>query len=197
MMKINILDRKFKNFVFSLFVLFGSAGCAYLGYLKDPFVDIPNFYQVDKALYRGGQPNKEGMRRLKDTGIKTIINLRNPDEELMAEKELAAALGIDFVNIPLSIYRIPSDEQVLEFLSIVTDEEKQPIFVHCESGRDRTGAMVAVYRVVVSGWTIKQAYKEAKRKGFWPYRGNACLKKFIHQLKDKDIFFESVGRHLP
>ena len=180
-----------------LCILIGNVGCAYLGYLRDPFVDIPNFQQVDGSLYRGGQPNEEGLRRLKEIEIKTIINLRGEGKEMTGEKELASKLGIDFVNIPLSVYQAPTDEQALRFLSIVTNKEKQPVFVHCDSGRDRTGAFVAMYRVVVSGWTIKQAYKEARRLGFWPYHGDAELKKFIHQLKDRKVYFESISHNAP
>ena len=176
-----------------IFFLFNTCGCAYLGYLKEPCADIPNFYQVDNFLYRGGQPNEEGLIRLKPLGIKTIVSLKGENKELVVEREIASRLGIDFVNIPLSIYRRPTDEEVLKFLDIVIDKNKQPIFVHCESGRDRTGAFIAMYRVVVCGWTIRQAYKEAKQLGFWPYRGEAELHKFVHQLKDKKEYFKRVA----
>lgn len=168
------------------------SGCAYLGYLRDPFVDIPNFYQVDERLYRGGQPKPEGFQNLKSLGIKTVISLRGEDEKTYNEKETLKALGISFFNLPMSVYTRPKDEQVISFLETVLNKNNQPVFVHCESGRDRTGAIVAMYRVVVSGLTIKQAYKEAKNMGFWPYRGEAELKNFIHQLKDKKIFFEKT-----
>jgi protein tyrosine/serine phosphatase len=185
-------------FLIVILVMYLSLGCAYLGYIRDPFKDIPNFHQVDKVLYRGGQPNENGLIELKKIGIKTIVCLRDENkDEVKAEIELASKLGVEFVSIPLSVYRMPTDEQVLRFLDIVTDESKQPVFIHCYSGRDRTGAMVAMYRVVVQGWTIKQAYKEAKNLGLWPYHGEGQLHKFIHQLKDKKIYFQKVGRKAP
>ena len=177
--------------------LIGSTGCAYLSYVKDPFVDIPNFHQVDESLYRGGRPNEDGLRKLKDIGIQTVISLCGEDEDLDIEKKSISKLGIDFANIPLSVYKEPTEQQVLKFLNIVIDKHRQPVFVHCDSGRDRTGAMIAMYRVVVCGWSIKQAYNEAKSLGFWPYRGDAELKRFIHQLKDKKIYFEAVGSQIP
>lgn len=170
-----------------LYLLF-ICGCAYLGYLRDPFVDIPNFHQVDEGLYRGGRPNQAGWDKLKSMGIKSVISLRGEDEEGAEEKETAQSLGMNFYHLPMSIYERPADERVLKFLEIVLNKDNQPVFVYCTSGRDRTGAMVAMYRVVVSGMTIKQAYKEAKELGFWPYRGDVPeLKNFIHQLKDKKI----------
>ncbi|MCK4423384.1 MAG: tyrosine-protein phosphatase [Candidatus Omnitrophica bacterium] len=192
------MKNRFKIIFSLLFLaLFFNINCAHLSYIKDPFVDIPNFSKVDDTLYRGGQPTQEGMRILKKTGIKTIIALRNPGKDLNREKEQAHSLGIEVINIPLSVYKIPEDQQVLEFLKTVTDTSKQPVYLHCTSGRDRTGAIVAVYRVIVSHWTIKQAYKEAKQKGFWPYHGDAVLKKFIHQLKDKGSYYEFMGRPVP
>jgi protein tyrosine/serine phosphatase len=167
-------------------------GCAYLGYLSDPFSDIPSFYQVDDVLWRGGQPNQEGFKKLKSLEIKTVISLRGQNNELIWEKRLVEALGMNFYNLPMSIYTQPSQEMVLKFLEIVLNKENQPVFLHCESGRDRTGAMIALYRVTVYSWTPKQAYQEAKRFGFWPYHGKAELKKFILQLKDKKIYFEKV-----
>jgi len=163
-----------------------------MGYLRDPFTEIPNFYRVDERLYRGGQPKPEGYKKLQALGIKTVISLRGENENTGNEKETLTTLGINFYNLPMSVYSRPKDEQVLLFLETVLNKNNQPVFLHCESGRDRTGAIVAMYKVVVSGSTIKQAYKEAKNMGFWPYRGEAELKNFIHQLKDKQIYFEKA-----
>ncbi|MFH1578125.1 MAG: tyrosine-protein phosphatase [Candidatus Omnitrophota bacterium] len=168
-------------------------GCAYFGYLKDPFVDIPNFYRIDEVIYRGGQPNEKGIEKLHSLGIKTVVSLKGGNEKPLREKQQLESLGIKFYNLPMSVYQRPTDEQVLTFLEILLTRDNQPVFVHCESGRDRTGAMIAIYRVLVSGKTIKQAYKEAKGLGFWPYHGDAELKNFIHQLKDKKIYFEKVA----
>ena len=98
-------------FVLLFLGIFLNINCAHLSYIKDPFVDIPNFSKVDDTLYRGGQPTEEGMEILKKTGIKTIINLRNPGEDLDREKKQAEIMGIEVIDIPLSVYKIPEDEQ--------------------------------------------------------------------------------------
>ncbi|MCX7927932.1 MAG: tyrosine-protein phosphatase [Candidatus Omnitrophica bacterium] len=168
-------------------------GCAYLGYLKDPFENIPNFYKVSENLYRGGQPKEAGFRFLKQLGIKTVVSLRGKNYHVELERKIIENMGMNFFSIPLSVYQQPEEKQVLEFLEILLKREYQPVFVHCDSGRDRTGAMIAMYRVVVDGWTIKQAYREARKFGFFPYRSReAPLKMFIHQLKDKKIYFEKA-----
>jgi protein tyrosine/serine phosphatase len=172
------------------------SGCAYLGYLKDPFTDIPAFSSVNERLYRGGYPKPAGYARLRAMGIKTIINLSNDTGKRYAyEQKIAQEYGINLIRIPLSVYEWPEDEKVLTFLKAVLAPENQPVFVHCTSGRDRTGAMIAVYRVVVEGVTIKNAYKEAANHGFWPYKGEVVLKKYIHQLKDRKVFFEFVENY--
>lgn len=173
--------------------LFFLCGCAYLSYIKDPFSDIPNFYKVDSVLYRGGKPHPKGWQNLKTLKIKTIISLQNANKKSLKEKEFANNAGISFYGLPMSVYKQPTDEQVLRFLEIILKKSNQPVFVYCNSGRDRTGAMIALYRVVVCGWTIKNSYKEARRLGFWPYRGEeGVLKKFIHQLKDKRLYFKKA-----
>ena len=164
-------------------------GCGYISYVRDPFVDIPQFYQVDSRLYRGGKPTEEGIRLLKETGITTVISLQGPSKERNREEVLVESSGMNFISIPMSVYRRPSDEAVMKFMETVLNPENQPVFVHCAGGRDRTGTLVAVYRVLVYGWGPKQAYEEAKKYGFWPYKGEEVLKNFIHQLKDKRAYF--------
>jgi protein tyrosine/serine phosphatase len=178
-----------KKIAVLLFICVSIEGCGYLSYVKDPFVDIPQFIQVDERLYRGGKPNRAGLQTLQAEGVQTVISLQGKSPENDAEKQRVENLGMNFVSLPMSVYQRPSDEDIFLFLETVLDPKNQPVFVHCHSGRDRTGVIVAVYRVLVDGWGPKQAYKEAKKYGFWPYKGDAVLKNFIHQLRDKEIYF--------
>lgn len=164
-------------------------GCGYISYVRDPFVDIPQFVKVDERLYRGGRPNRAGFHTLRDEGVKTVISLQGHSPARDEEERFVETLGMDFVTIPMSVYEAPADEDILLFIETVLDPQKQPVFVHCHSGRDRTGVLVAVYRVLVYGWGPKEAYEEAKKYGFWPYKGDAVLKNFIHQLRDKEQYF--------
>lgn len=171
-----------------LALLITGSGCAYLGYLKDPFVDIANFRKVKSKIYSGGLPKKPGLQLLTDLKIKTIVSFREEIPE--HESSFIKDKNINFVKIPISIYKRPSDHQILHFLETMMDENNLPIYLHCNDGRDRTGAMIAIYRTVVDGLGPKKAYKEALKYGFWPYRGDDILKNYIHQLKDKPHFFE-------
>ncbi|MCU0650866.1 MAG: dual specificity protein phosphatase family protein, partial [Candidatus Omnitrophica bacterium] len=167
--------------------------CAYLSYMKDPFRDIPAFAKVTPDLYRGGPAKPEGYEILKKMGIKSILNLCQNEKLVSKDVSWAMDNGVIVHHMPIDLYSKPSDEQAISFLKIVLDKSNQPVFVHCEDGRDRTGTMVALYRVVVDNWTIKDAYHEARVIGYWPYHGDeAPLKMFVHQLKDKELYFRTA-----
>ena len=70
-----------------------------------------------------------------------------------------------WVALPMHMVFKPSEEQIQAFLETVTDPALQPVFVHCRQGEDRTGVMVAIYRVAEQGWEPAQAYREAIRLG--------------------------------
>ncbi|MCM8823192.1 MAG: tyrosine-protein phosphatase [Candidatus Omnitrophica bacterium] len=184
-----------KKGLFILFILLIS-GCAYLTYIHDPFVDIPNFYKVNDYIYRGGYPKHKGYIYLKSLGIKTIVNFSGQNKRFFYEQKITHDYGFNFVHIPLSIYSEPEDEKVIKFFETILNPKLQPVFVHCTNGRDRTGVMIAVYRVVVEGRGVKESYKEALRYGFWPYRGEVVLKKYILQLKDRKALFNFVNNYL-
>lgn len=46
-----------------------------------------------------------------------------------------------------------------------TDPVSGPVYVHCDGGRHRTGAMIAVYRMAIEGWDIQRAYREMRQYG--------------------------------
>jgi protein tyrosine/serine phosphatase len=98
-------------------------------------------------------------------GIKTIVDLRQEDDLANAEGAEAARLGLRFVRIPMSGTFAPSKPQVDAFKDVVNDYENYPIFVHCRRGADRTGALMAVYRMDYDGWGVKKAMKEMYEDG--------------------------------
>lgn len=126
---------------------------------------LPNFHQVNKNLYRGAQPGNGGIRKLKELGVKTIINLRGADEGTQAEEEEARAAHLNYFNVPMDGLGRPSDEKVEKILSLINDAKNWPVFVHCNHGKDRTGTIIACYRISHDGWKLDEAMKEAKSYG--------------------------------
>jgi tyrosine-protein phosphatase SIW14 len=129
------------------------------------YKELPNFHRVSERLYRGAQPAAGGMRKLAELGIKTVINLRGEDDSTRAEQREAEAAGLRYYSISMPGLSRPSDEQVARALALITAAENGPIFVHCKRGADRTGTIVAVYRITHEGWTGQRAVDEARRYG--------------------------------
>ena len=145
---------------------------------------IDNFCKVEESFYRGAYPTEQGLQYLKQIGIKTIVDFRSPGRAVSQEKRLAEGLGIKYINIPFGFFRMPpEDSQIRKFIDIVKDPANRPIFVHCQHGRDRTGMMVATYRIVVQDWPKEKAYQEAKGYGFNPVYFH--MKRFIFSRAEK------------
>ena len=129
-----------------------------------PSEGIVNFGKVNNGLYRGAQPDAAGIRNLKKLGIKTIINLRQTSDVWKAEAVEAAANGITYTNLPMKGYGRPTPEQVAQVL-VVIERLPSPVFIHCAHGCDRTGTIVACYRIKHDHWSGDLALAEAKRYG--------------------------------
>lgn len=127
--------------------------------------NLPNFHQVNENLYRGAQPQRGGLKKLSELGIKTVINLRGASQETRNEQAEAEASGMRYFNIPMPSLGRPTDEQIERALAIIDARENWPVFVHCKRGADRTGVVMAVYRISREQWTEEQAIAEAKRFG--------------------------------
>ena len=147
--------------------------------------DLPNFHQINENLYRGGQPTAEGIKQLATLGIKTIINFRDMRETVRREKELAEANGLRFINLHLSNWFASNDEEIHAIIEIIRNPELQPVFIHCKRGADRTGTIVAVYRMMFDGWTDSQANREAKTHGigWWQVWMKDYIKAYYKRMK--------------
>ncbi len=147
------------------------------------YAELPNFHQVNPQLYRGAQPKAGGLQKLKAIGIKTIVNLRGTDDQTQAEGETARTLGLRYFSIPLPGFSAPDDQEVQRALDIINAVDNQPVFVHCQHGEDRTGTIIACYRIAHDGWTAAQAKKEAESYGMsWTQVGmKGYIDKFYRQ----------------
>jgi uncharacterized protein (TIGR01244 family) len=128
-------------------------------------IRIDNFGRVDERYYRGAQPEGRDYADLAALGVKTVINLTSDDAE-PNEQSLTEQAGMRYVHIPMTMHRPPTGGQLAQFLAVVKDSAKQPVFVHCVGGRHRTGVMTAAYRMATDGWTPDQAFKEMKQYKF-------------------------------
>lgn len=143
-------------------------------------IRIENFGQIDPTYYRGAQPEARDYPALATLGIKTVIDLTADGRA--DEKALVERARMKFYRIPLTTADRPSDAAVQQFLKLVNDPANQPVFVHCQGGRHRTGTMTAVFRITKDGWTADRAYSEMKQYGFETLIGHPVLKKFVYDF---------------
>ena len=122
------------------------------------------FDNVSDQIFRGGKPSPTDLQILSDVyDIKRIISL---DGKIGSEiAPLVKALGMEHIIIPIAG---SESEPLINFLkdSIATLLEKQPVYIHCRHGKDRTGMAIAIYRIQSEGWSPDKALKEAKMFDF-------------------------------
>ena len=129
-------------------------------------IEIPNFDEVAPHILRGACPDKEDIPQLKKMGVQTILDLRM--HHSFGEERLAKLHGIRWVHVPLG-YWAPSDKKIRQAMDVLRDPSQGKVFVHCDQGADRTGTIVALYRVLVEGWTFQHAYSEMRAHHFKPW----------------------------
>jgi protein tyrosine phosphatase (PTP) superfamily phosphohydrolase (DUF442 family) len=146
---------------------------------------VPNAGKVTEVLYRGAQPREMGLSQLKVLGISTVVDLRSEDREKIAwERKHVESLGMRFVHIPVDGWDPPTDEQVVQFLSLMQNNPSQKIFVHCHFGDDRTSVFIAAYRMVSEKWAAEKAIKEMYFFGFnglW----HPSMKNYVHDFPSR------------
>ena len=138
---------------------------------------IPNFCVVTpNVMWRGAKPAQDGAAWLVQHRVRTIVNLEllHDDRRVFGQVKLADAGRYEAGYFRISDWEpnavlAPAllDDHVAHFLAVVGDQPK-PVYVHCRSGQNRTGVMVAAYRVIVEGASTDAAIEEMRRyQGIW------------------------------
>ena len=121
---------------------------------------INNFYKVTDEIYRSAQPSEEAAAALKAMGIKSIMNLRHYHKD----SEVFTKNGIILYSYKMDAGSA-SVKDLIEVLKIIQAAPK-PMLVHCHYGSDRTGFIIAGYRIVMMGWPVEKAIEEMRKGGF-------------------------------
>ena len=140
-------------------------------------IHIDNFGKINDNYYRGAQPNSGDYGDLSALGVRTVIDLTRDGRS--DEEGLVTHTGMKFFRIPMTTSDRPEETAVAQFLKLVDDPANQPVYVHCQGGRHRTGVMTAVYRMTEDGWTADRAYAEMKQFNFEGFPGHPTLKQFV------------------
>ena len=136
---------------------------AHAGGQKLTIAGVKNFGEVTPMLYRGGQPSREGYEALSKMGVNIVVDVRLSGKD--KERKEVEKAGMQYVAVPWHCL-FPKDEVFARFLALLRDNPGKKVFVHCRYGDDRTGMMIAAYRMSVEGWTADEALKEMDEFGF-------------------------------
>lgn len=146
---------------------------------------LPNLHRVSGKLYRSAQPTAEGMREAERLGIRTVVSLRS------GQRDALLAVGTDLVlrHVPMRAWNphLPGAVAALSAIAV----SPGPVLVHCWHGADRTGMVVALYRMVEQGWTREAAIREMLEGG---YGYHSIWKDIITFLETVDV--EALRRTL-
>lgn len=121
---------------------------------------LGNCFRVSAELYRCEQPGKEDIADLKAIGIGSILNLRRWNTDAKAFEQ---------AGFKLFLQRMEADDLTVDDLVAALRQFRtapKPVMVHCWHGSDRTGAVVAAYRIVFQDWTPAAALDELRHGGF-------------------------------
>lgn len=120
-----------------------------------------NFFKLDEGAYRANQPSPADLKRYKDMGIRTIVNLRgvSTHSHYQLEAEACDNLGLNLISVPFTASNAPPKESVIE-LETVFRTIDGPFLMHCKSGADRAGLGSALYMLMVKGLSVAEASKQ-------------------------------------
>ncbi len=101
-----------------------------------------------------------------------VIDLRESGQATLREQQQVQQLGMKYVNVPFRPWSAPTPAQMRTVLFLLMNRGNNSIFVHCRRGKDRTGTVIACYRIQHDGWKNVRALEEAREFGMsWTERG--------------------------
>ncbi len=120
-----------------------------------------NFDEVAPGVYRSNQPDPARLAKMRDLGIRTVVNLRGTPRQshYLFEEESCAKLGMTLVNLQLHARRAAPRAELLNLIETFRTAEK-PMLIHCKSGADRAGLASAIYLITMEGRTVVEARKQ-------------------------------------
>lgn len=173
------------RYIVLLLIVFVSYGSKPIGYIspakKVEIGQLQNLYQVSDSVYRSEQPSEQDFRELEKAGFKSVLNLRylHKDTDVIKETKLK------LYHVPM-LATTMEESKFVKAMKILRDAPK-PILVHCQHGSDRTGAVIALYRILFQNMSKVEAIKELKSDNFGHHTAFFNIPTFIQDLNIKKI----------
>ena len=131
------------------------------------FEDVaPNLKSLGDNIMISGQPSPQQIERLRQKGVRAVVNLRTPDEAtfLAEEEALVESAGMSYAHIPISPQGV-DDAALFRFQQAIASAGG-PVVVHCQGG-GRAGILSLMHMAVEHGWSIEKAVEEGRRMDVW------------------------------
>jgi len=168
-----------------LAAMFAATALASAGFAAPSLEGVGNFLKVDDHVYRGAQPTREGFSNLSKLGIRTVVDLREPGDRSATERNWVTAAGMRYISVPMYGRATPSNESVQKVLGLLEDTSAGPVFVHCKRGADRTGGVIACYRVEHDHWKNDRALAEARSMGMSWFQ--TAIQSYVRKYQPRDL----------
>jgi protein tyrosine/serine phosphatase len=146
---------------------------------------VANLYKVSDSLYRSAQPTADGLKKLKALGVATVIDLR----EFHNDRQPAAQAALTDDELAVQTWHI-TDQEVIAVMKLLGNAHGGPYLVHCHHGSDRTGLMIAMYRIIYQHWSKQQAITEMTDGG---YGFHAVWQNIITYINTVDVAVIAAG----
>jgi protein tyrosine/serine phosphatase len=182
--KYTVVNRK-RVFIAASVVIAGILVCGWFGFARDRVIPKKFGVVVSDRIYRSGQISSTLIKKvLTQYKIRVIVNLNSPeagDPDKQAEEQAAKDLNIKVLRFPLSGKGTGDVNNYAGALTAIADAEKQglPVLVHCSAGAQRTGGVIAAYRLLVQKKDPAFVIGEMKHYG-WNSKDNPQLVPYIN-----------------
>lgn len=142
---------------------------------------LDNFWKINDTIYRCEQPQKKDFGYLNNLGIRAVLNLRT----CHTDKRFIKNFNIVEYNVKMKAGNF-DDKEIIESIRAIRDSPK-PLIVHCWHGSDRTGVVIAMFRIIYQNWTKEQALLELQNGGYGFHPVFSNIKEYI-----KNVDVESI-----
>lgn len=162
------------------------------------YIPPENFARVCEGVYRSSFPRIENFQFLKSLKLKSILCLI-PEEYPIENIKFNEKNDIKFYQIGLSGNKEPfvkiKPQLVTEAIKILINPENQPILIHCNRGKHRTGCIIGCIRKLQK-WSHSMIFDEYRKFAFPKER--PLDQQFIEMYNDEEVEnFAIQNRLLP
>ena len=154
--------------------------------VKPELDGVENLWRVTPGLYRAGQPTAAGFRSLDAFGMRTVISLR----QTVSDVPLAAGTAVRLIRIPMKSRHVAENRgaRIVKAMRALRQAmEEGPVMVHCHHGSDRTGVMIALWRILYEGWSRQQALDELISGGYGYHPIWANIPRYLRKVDLRDL----------